>query len=37
MHLAHLIGLAGIIEYPLGDGSLTGINMGDNAYVPDIL
>ena len=37
VYLTDFIGASGIIEYPLGDGCLTGIDMSDNAYVPDIL
>ncbi|MBA7584610.1 hypothetical protein ES708_26567 [subsurface metagenome] len=33
IYIANLIGAAGMIEYPFGDGGLTGIYMGDNGNI----
>jgi hypothetical protein len=33
IHIANLIGTTGIVKYPFGDGSLTGINVSDNSYI----
>ena len=37
MYLAQFIGLTRMIEYPLCDGSFTGIDMGNDTYIADIL
>ena len=37
VNIANLVGLARVIENPLGRSSLAGINMGDNANVPQFL
>lgn len=35
MDLATLVGGAGEVEDPLGDGGLAGVHMGEDAQVPD--
>ena len=37
MHLTDLIRLAGIEKDPFGNGGLAGIDVGDNADVPDVV
>ena len=36
VHLAHLVSATRIIEYSLGDGGLTGINVGNECNISDV-
>ena len=37
VHFADLVGSAGVVKDTLGDSRLTGINVGHDADVPDVL